>query len=195
MALIGPGRRAAKLLREWLTLPESDDRRPAQLRKAAEQLVELRSQMTTAEGETDWRGKSYAYRKAVGEILTEAGVRPENSVQVQNALRYHVGNILRERLSQEELQRIGLRTEGPRERNIAQRERRSSLLRTISEADAEELDALRALTSALALLRRVRVEQLAEMRVNSLRNVERVAADIERHAAVIRGAALGGLQS
>lgn len=96
--------RAASELRERAPL----------LRRAAGHLVELRGLYTTRDGDPDWRGQSWAYRQAVGEVYAEAGLEPDDPLKV--ALRYHIGNALREDLTEEQLEHAGLTLKPPRER-------------------------------------------------------------------------------
>ena len=104
--------KAAQELRRASRLPE-DERAPA-LREAAGYLVELRSLFTTKAGDTDWRGQSWDYRRAVGEVYGDAGLAPDDPIKV--ALRYHIGNALREDLTPEQLEEAGLSARAPRDR-------------------------------------------------------------------------------
>lgn len=95
---------------------ESGDERTRAYRATADFLVELRGHFTDSDGEPDMRGKSFAYRDAVRDIYAEAGLGSDPNDPVKAALRYHVGNALRERLSVDELERYGLTTANPRDR-------------------------------------------------------------------------------
>lgn len=117
---------AADALRAYPHAEESD--RTALLHEAAGYLVDARSLFYTADGTPDWRGRSYAYRRWVGDVYNEAGLPRDVLPTVQAAVRYHVGNVLRERLSADELAGLGLRSVGPRERSVEKRNRQALVL-------------------------------------------------------------------
>lgn len=102
---------------------ESGDERTRAYRATADLLVELRTHFTNSDGEPDMRGTSFPYRDAVRDIYAEAGLTSDPNDPVKAALRYHVGNALRERLSADELVAYGLAKANPRDR---QRERHGS---------------------------------------------------------------------
>lgn len=97
----------------------------ALLRRAAELQVELRQYFERRDGETDWLGKSYAYRQLMTDTYGRAGVPPSERRKLGDAIRYHVINVLRERLSPEELAALDLREQdGPtRAKRIRERTR------------------------------------------------------------------------
>ena len=101
-------------LRKVMRLP--DDERAPSLRQIAGLLVELRGFHTTKDGLPDWRGQSWAYRSEVGEIYDEAGLDAAGEGSLKVALRYHIGNALREDLTPEQLEEVGLHVKPPRER-------------------------------------------------------------------------------
>lgn len=109
---------AVSLIRQWVTLEAG---RTEVLRNLAEVIVETRSQFITEEGLPDWGGRSWEYRQHAHAIYSEAGVPPDAQAGIQAAIRYHVGNLLRDRLTPEELNASGLRTASPKERIAAQR--------------------------------------------------------------------------
>src|SRR4051794_5299906 len=92
-----------KVLRRYLT-----DHRTDHLKQLAEIVIQLRSAHTLEDGRTDWSGRSPAYRQSMADIYTRARVPPEKLDTVQAALRYHVGNLLRDRAKDEELGAVGL---------------------------------------------------------------------------------------
>lgn len=106
--------RAVAELRTAIRTPE-DERAPI-LRRAAGHLVRLRGLYTTKAGDPDWRGQSWDYRQKVGEIYAAAGLDAAGESGVKVALRYHIGNALREDLSEDELEQAGLSPKPPRER-------------------------------------------------------------------------------
>ncbi|GAA1064686.1 hypothetical protein [Streptomyces asiaticus] len=64
----------------------------------------------------DMRGRTRAYREDVAQIYRAAGIGPNVVDRMQQAVRYHVGNILRDELSPEELRDLDLHTSSPLER-------------------------------------------------------------------------------
>lgn len=94
------------------------------LRRVADLLVDLRALHTDQDGLPDWRGKTYAYRDLVNDIYSGAGLPKDSGDTTKTALRYHVGNALRDRLSAEELAEVGLSALDPRDR---QQHRRAAL--------------------------------------------------------------------
>lgn len=109
--------KAVAILTEYLRAP-----RTALLRQLAEVVVEMRARATLGDGAPDWGGRSHEYRAQMSEVYERAGVPRENLDTIQAALRYHTGNLIRERASKEELLQVGLTTVSPRDRNAANRE-------------------------------------------------------------------------
>ena len=83
------------------------------LRQVARLMVEARSRFTLLDGTPDWQGRSGDYRRWIGEAFTQAGV--EDRHNLQSALRYHTGLLIRERLSERELEEFGFIKASPRE--------------------------------------------------------------------------------
>jgi hypothetical protein len=128
---------------------------------AAESLLELRETFTRRDGRPDLTGTTYPYRQAVGTILTEARVRPEDRSRVLAALRYHVGNLLRARLTPEELAEWGLVEASPRQQSADAQARRAKLWRMTMDAGEvvdDPMDAVEAVLSATNLLEAVAVD-------------------------------------
>lgn len=105
---------AVRCLRRLRDTPETAH--PQLYRQAADAMVKLRGLHTTGDGRPDWRGRTWGYRSLVNEIYGEAGLPPEPNHPVKAALRYHLGNALRESLTSEELIEAGLKPAPPRER-------------------------------------------------------------------------------
>lgn len=112
-------RAATRQLRKAVAAPAHE--RTRLLRGVADLLVDLRALHTGTDGETDWAGKSYAYRDAVRDIYAGAGLPADSSDSTKTALRYHVGNVLRERLTPDELVSAGLSRLDPRDRQASRR--------------------------------------------------------------------------
>lgn len=110
------------------------------LRAVAVAFVDSREHFFTREGDPDWLGRTHAYRRWVREVMSLANVPGETVATLQAAIRYHTGNILRERLDAETLEDLGLVSTSPRERSVEKRERTSSILNLFS-GGAELTDA------------------------------------------------------
>lgn len=135
------------------------DLRPDGLREAAEALVEMRQHFATNDGEVDWRGRSWPYREAVSEVYASVGVPSEDLPSLQSAVRYHVGNVVRERLSASEVKDLGLMAAGPRERTREFRESRASLVKTIMpQGELDDDDIIRLAVMIEGLLVRIESE-------------------------------------
>ncbi|MER6485733.1 hypothetical protein ABT264_19520 [Streptomyces virginiae] len=104
------------------------------LKSTAVVLVALRSRCTDSEGRTDWGGRSADYRRQAQELYQQANIPADSEATIQGAVRWHVGNILRDELSTEELEDYGLKALSPTARS---RERRSSRAAIVSVVRAE----------------------------------------------------------
>jgi hypothetical protein len=98
------------------------------LRTAADTAVAAREHFFTAEGEPDWLGRTHAYRVWIREVYSKAGVRPETLTKIQAAVRYHVSAALREKISEEAREDLGLRAETARERSAEKHGRNVEVL-------------------------------------------------------------------
>lgn len=125
--LVSQADRAATLLRSAHRSGDGDID-TAVYRSVAEHVLAARQLFTTKEGRPDWRGVTYAYRQWYGDMLGSSGIPSEDLPRVQSALRYHVGNLLRERLDDAELEAIGLRSASPRQRSLAKRSQELEIL-------------------------------------------------------------------
>jgi hypothetical protein len=107
--------------------------------------------------------------------MSMANVPADDVTTVQAAIRYHSGNILRDRLDQDTLDSLGLRSASPRERSVEKRERNSGTL-SLFGAGAP-IDDVAVIESAAGLvetfLRRINLDELAT------RDRKRVAAALE----------------
>lgn len=81
-------------------------------------IVDLRKQFRNSKDTApDWAGQTQAYRDTVALMYSQSGV-PQDAVSgMQAAIRYHIGNVLRDRLSADELTAAGLSVEGPLDRS------------------------------------------------------------------------------
>jgi len=129
-------RTAVRALRHYLIEGKTED-----LRQVAENFVEAREHFFTKEGSPDWLGRTYAYRRWVRETTTLANVPGNELATVQAAIRYHAGNVLRERLDAEQIEALGLKPESPRERSVTKRERHAEILSVFGAGGPEITDA------------------------------------------------------
>ena len=125
------------------------------MRRAAEVMLDLRQTFTDRNGQVDIAGNSYPYRLAVREVMSRANVEGAERARVMNTIRYHLGNILRERFTAEELEEMGLDPRSPLARQKADREQRSRVLRVAvapEEVITDPGEVITALRSAANLL-------------------------------------------
>jgi|SRR5690554_1238484 len=137
------------------------EERTETLRTVAALLVEARGHFLTADGTVDWGGRTWACRRFSSEIFAAADLG-ENVSSVQAAIRYHVSNLLRERLDPEELEAAGLRKESARTRSVLKREKQAAVLATVGPGPA--LTSAKEITEALAtvstILARIPVDEV-----------------------------------
>lgn len=103
--------RGVQLLRDYLADP-----RTRLLEELAPIIVQLRGLHHLSDGRPDWSGRSTAYRQAMADLYARAKVPPEDLDTVQQAIRYHVGNLLREEAVPAELRDVGLDPRSPKTR-------------------------------------------------------------------------------
>lgn len=144
------------------SLRASDADRTECLRATARAFVDAREHFFTKEGDPDWAGRTYAYRTWVREVMSDAHVPTDVLSSTQAAVRYHTGNVLREKLDDHELDRLGLRKESPRERSVEKRERTSEALSLVSGGQAIDSldDILAAVTAITGILKRIDLGKL-----------------------------------
>src|SRR5919205_1123942 len=94
--------RGAELLSDYVFTSSTDT-----LRELAPIIVNLRRHFTLSNGVPDWSGRTPDYRRAVAELYARARIPNEQLTAVQQALRYHVGNLLREVAPPDELEAAG----------------------------------------------------------------------------------------
>lgn len=128
------------LVREYL---EVDSRRTDILRSLSLVVVGLRSSFIGAGGKRDWAGQTPGYRNAVKRIYDEAGIPSDSLNNTQAALRYHIGNTLREFAPARELKAAGLKSESPRERAAISQGRKPRGSVAVGEPDRKATAVLR----------------------------------------------------
>lgn len=172
---------ATALLGDYLS---SGRTRTDLLRALAAKIFDLRAACQTADGSPDWGGRSAAYRDAVHEVYFRARVPEGDADTVQAAIRYHLGNLLREKVPPEELAAAGFPPESPREQK--DRARRAVKALATSGSVAEVLgDPLRLLTAAQTLL-----DHVSDADLRGLQRGERAAARRALNVLVERGGSL-----
>ncbi|TDC35721.1 hypothetical protein [Micromonospora sp. KC213] len=139
------------------------ERRTRLYREAAGLILDLREHFRANEkGDPDWAGRTPAYRAFIRERYSEAGYRREEAKPIQTAIGYHVSVLMRERLTPEEIEDLGLRTEDVTARVRDRRKVQSAMLATLDTTEGTP-DAVRSLAGALAVLRRIAPDDLAAL--------------------------------
>jgi len=127
-------------------------------KRAAEGFVEAREHFVTEDGGPDWAAKTGAYRNFNSHTYKLAGLDPKVAQTLRASARYHVGNVLRDRLPAEELERLGLRQSRPRERMAEVRASQYETLKRVGggasfETSAEVGEVLALFTTTLKRVR------------------------------------------
>lgn len=170
------------------SLPDDErQRRSMLLRDLAAALLDLREHFITESGDPDWRGRTWDYRAAVRELYSRAGVPAAEASALQAATRYHIGNALRERLSPEQLEDLGLGKPGPRERVKSAHEARSAAIAAL-KGDGDDPDALRTIAAVWALVSRLAPERVAALRERDRAAARKLLGEIAGRAVVLRDA-------
>ena len=156
---------------------------------AAQEIIDLRKTFLTRAGEPDILGKSYAYRQAFGDTMTRAGLAGVDRNRVGSSLRYHIGNLLRESMTPEEVADLGLVKSSPRETSKKSFERRSKMWRGLNEESpgpvTDPVDAVEALLAMSSMLGRISVDwasaslqqrQVAELAAKSIAEAAQTVA-------------------
>lgn len=173
------------------SLRSLDADRTAHLKEAASALVEAREHFFTREGEPDWLGRTYAYRTWVREVMSRAHVPGDEVTNLQAAIRYHAGNMIRERLDGDEIESLGLKRQSPTERSREYRERTSATLNFFAGGpeltDPGEIRAAcRLIETALS---RVNAETIAEMPPRARREARAALLRVADRAGKLAGVA------
>lgn len=155
---------AIQALRNYKSGPE--DARTQHLRAVANAFIEAREHFYTPSGEPDWQGRTHAYRVWVRETMGLANIQKDELTTVQAAIRYHVGNIMRDRMDADTLASIGLTSSSPRERSVAKRAKNSEVLTIFGNGGAQIEDPAEIILAAQmmeAALARIPLESIAAM--------------------------------
>lgn len=147
------------------------------LRATASAFVDAREHFFTKDGDPDWRGQTFAYRRWVRETLFLAGVQAADMTRVQGSIRWHTGALLRAKLSPEQIEDLGLREVTPAQRSVEKRSRQSEVLGVFSAG--EEISDPEAILSALHLasvgLRRLSTEAVQAAPASSRKEIRAAA--------------------
>jgi hypothetical protein len=158
--------RATEALRRYVAEPD-DRAKSRHLEAAAMEVAQARTYFTTDDGEPDWGGRTYLYRRFIGDVLTAAGVPKTERPRVTSALRWHVGKALRLVAPPEALADLGLSPDAPEVRAREARARKAVAYQALRPGtDAAEVEGqfgpLRCLEAAALLLGAVRGADIAE---------------------------------
>ena len=175
---------AVSLLKRYRRASTKEERTPL-LRDLAETLVDARHHFERADGSPDWKGRSYAYRVFVREVYEEARISRDEQATVQAAVRYHVSNVLRERLDADTLAEYDLQPEGSRERSQERRETKAALLSAFTGRDFHG-GTLLALQTAYTLLARVTPRDMDGLDPRSREIAEAALAELAQRVNVLR---------
>lgn len=118
-------RRGAAYVREYAQV---ENKPTILLLNIAAVLIALRQQHTTDDGRTDWLGRSGPYRRDAGAVYVSAGVTEETRERISRAVRWHVGNLMREVLTADQLAEYELQESSPLERLQDQRATTSAIV-------------------------------------------------------------------
>lgn len=175
--------RAVSLLKEYLRAPVES--RTRIIRELGETLIETRAQFERPDGSPDWTGRTHAYRRAIREMYDDAGIGERDRAQIQGAVRFHIANILRERLTEEQLAEYSLLPRGPHDRDRDNRSTKSAIVAAVSAREVHG-GALLALSAAYSLLSKLDLDDLDALSQREAGVADSTIADIERRARQLR---------
>lgn len=164
----------AKHLRAALNGATTGEYDTAEMHAAADALVDMRLIYTNRDGLPDLAGSSFDYRQAVSEGLANAGVEPAKRSKVMAALRYHVGNRVRDRFTSEQLADYGLNAHSPHDRQRAEREMLSKIVRIATNPRAEVSTPEEAVKTA-----QMAAQMLDNIKVGRLTRADRKALELQ----------------
>lgn len=172
---------AARLLGAYI---KSNRTRVDILRECASVVVDLRALFTLEDGRTDWSGRSPEYRRVMHDVYAAARVPTDRYDTVQAALRYHVGNLLREKVRAEDLAAVGLSGVSPRERLARNRDVVSAMSKSgaVSELTG---DPVRLVVYAESLLDHVNADNLSRLTAAQKSAVRRALAGLAERTGVL----------
>lgn len=145
---------------------EGDEYDLEEMRRAAGLLIDFRLLFADSSGRPDLGGKSYGYRQAIADVVSDAGITPMEKGSVMAAVRYHAGNILRDRYSADDLADYGLLPVKPVQRQQAERAANAKALRAAESGNEKITDLFeiqKALRMASNLLDSVELKKLPKV--------------------------------
>lgn len=110
------------------------------LKNLAVVLVELRRRCHI-DGVPDMRGRSGEYRKLAGEVYRGSGLGATRESGIQQAVRWHIGNLLRDAMTPDELEAYSLKTTSPLERLQSSRETTAAIVAASRAVDVATVSA------------------------------------------------------
>lgn len=110
------------------------------LKNLAVVLVELRRRCEIG-GVADMRGRSGEYRKLAGEVYRSSGLGADRESGIQQAVRWHIGNLLRDEMTPDELEAYSLKTTSPLERLQSSREASAAIVAASRAVDVATVSA------------------------------------------------------
>jgi hypothetical protein len=171
---------AINSLRNYMKGAEGE--KTAHLRAVAAAFVDSREHFFTPQGEPDWLGRTHAYRTWVRETMRLADVQQADLTTVQAAIRYHIGNIVRERMDADTIEGLGLRSSSPKQRSVEKRGRNSEVLSIFGNGGQELVAAdeiLVAVGMMEAALARVSAEAVAAMDAKTRKTIRASLEGVE----------------
>lgn len=106
------------------------------VKEAASLVIDARSGFfLTPSGHPDYAGRSYAYRQWYGDIIRSLNMEEKDRAKLQSRMRFHMANIIRDRLNDEELKDAGLMKIKPVERGHHNYAQRSKIYKMVTETD------------------------------------------------------------
>ncbi|MFD6638341.1 hypothetical protein ACFWDN_21270 [Micromonospora chalcea] len=171
-----------RVLRALRRVGDNRERRTELYRTIANASVDLREHFLTPEGNPDWAGRTWAYREYVRERYSEAGYSREEARPVQTSVRYHVSVRVRERLTPEEVEDLGLRAENITERMCDHRAAKSALFESLTPSADDNPDVGRAIAGAYVVLQRLSTADVGALRGQARENARAVLARLRERA-------------
>ncbi|MFD4234294.1 hypothetical protein [Streptomyces sp. NPDC058542] len=84
----------------------------------------------------DMRGSSHEYRQVVADMYRQTGMPPERLAALRDAVRWHVGNVLRRHMTPRELEANNLQPTSPLERLQDSRKTNSAIIKAAKASQA-----------------------------------------------------------
>lgn len=146
------------------------------LRRAAEVQFELRQIFN------DLLGTSFGYREMVTEAYGMAGIPQDERKTVLDAVRYHMMNVLREKLPPEQVKALHLRAEDGRERARASRKETRAVIDEAKARLGKAGPLLRGVIGAREILSSIKAGDLRALSESDRRDVIRAVTSVQREA-------------